>query len=104
MLSPSWWLEMNMSLNKTVYGQLNLTGAYTIYQVTELAQELIPFADSGEPLRVNLAGVTEMDCAGLQLLFALYKANKKTYFTQPSPVVVQLLEQLDLKDLLIPHT
>jgi anti-anti-sigma regulatory factor len=104
MLSPSWWLEMNMSLNKTVYGQLNLTGAFTICEVTELAQQLIPLADRGEPLHVNLAGVTEIDCAGLQLLFALYKANKKTNFIQPSPVVVRLLEQLDLKDLLIPHS
>lgn len=93
-----------MSLNKTVYGQLNLTGAFTVCEVTELAQQLIPLADRGEPLHVNLAGVTEIDCAGLQLLFALYKANKKTNFIQPSPVVVRLLEQLDLKDLLIPHS
>lgn len=95
---------MNMSLHKTVTGQLNLTGACTLCEVTELAQQLIPLADSGEALHVNLAGVTEMDCAGLQLLFALYRANKKTNFIHPSPVVVELLEQLDLKDLLMPHT
>jgi anti-anti-sigma regulatory factor len=90
-----------MPLKKAAPGQLSLTGPCTLDEVTELAQTLIPLADTGAPLQVNLAGVTDLDYAGLQILLALHKANRKTRFIQPSKVVEQVLERMDLKHLLI---
>lgn len=101
MLSPNWWHKMNMPMTNIIPGQLSLTGPCTIYEVTELAQALIPLADTGVPLRVDLAGVTQLDCAGLQLLLALHRANKKTVFVHPSQTVIELLNHLDLNTLLL---
>ena len=52
---------------------LHIEGEMTIYRASELAQalqEALAALPAGEPLQVDLAGVTEMDCAGVQLLLA----------------------------------
>lgn len=90
-----------MPLKNIAQGQLSLTGPCTLDQVTELAQKLIPLADTGAPLQINLEGVTELDYAGLQVLLALYKANRNTQFIRPSAEVVQVLDRLNLRDMLV---
>ena len=90
-----------MPLKNIAQGQLSLTGPCTLNEVTELAQKLIPLADTGAPLQINLEGVTELDYAGLQILLAVYKANRNTRFIQPSAEVVQVLDRLNLHHMLV---
>jgi anti-anti-sigma factor len=52
---------------------LRIEGEMTIYRAGELAQLLESAAaalPAGAPLELDLSGVTEMDCAGVQLLLA----------------------------------
>jgi len=52
---------------------LRIEGEFTIYRASELAQALrgaFATLPAGEALEVDIGGVTEMDCAGVQLLLA----------------------------------
>lgn len=64
--------------------QLLLEGALTIYEAAATAQELLPHAQQAATLCVDLSGITEIDCAGLQLLIALHKENAFVMFLSPS--------------------
>lgn len=92
---------MNMPTSNFTPHHLSLSGPCTIYEVTELAQTLIPLADTGTTLHIDLAGVTKLDCAGLQLLLALHRANRNTVFVHPSETVLELLNHLELNTLLL---
>ena len=72
----------------------------TIYTVSELKEALSPLLHQGRELELNLAAVSEIDSAGLQLLLAA----KKTALLQGtslalvwhSHVVLELLELYQL--------
>lgn len=49
-------------------GCLVIKGELTIYQANEAAESLRGAFATGALERIDLAGVTELDCAGLQLL------------------------------------
>jgi len=70
---------------------LQLQGALTIYEAAAIAQELLPHAQTAITLCVDLSSVTEIDCAGLQLLLALQKENAFVVFTAPSRSVASVL-------------
>jgi anti-sigma B factor antagonist len=75
---------------------LQLQGALTIYEAAATAQELLPHAQQATTLCVDLSGVTEIDCAGLQLLIALQKENAFVVFTTPSRGVTDVLRATGL--------
>jgi anti-sigma B factor antagonist len=70
---------------------LQLQGALTIYEALATAQELLPHAQQAATLCVDLSAVTEIDCAGLQLLLALHKEHAFVVFMTPSRSVTEAL-------------
>lgn len=77
--------------NDNATTHLQLQGALTIYEAAAVAKELLPHARQAATLSVDLAGVTEIDCAGLQLLLALHKENAFVVFMTPSHTVGNVL-------------
>lgn len=71
--------------------QVRLQGALTIYEAAETAQALLPHAQRATTLCVDLSDITDIDCAGLQLLIALQKENAFVVFTAPSRNVSDVL-------------
>jgi anti-sigma B factor antagonist len=75
--------------------RLELDGELTIAAAAETHQQLLAFLDSGNDLALGLAGVTEVDTAGLQLLlFARQEADRRQVslaFDAPSPAVQDVL-------------
>lgn len=78
-----------------------VTGEMTIYVAMELKASLIPALDKYQEMVVDLAGVTEIDTSGLQLLVLLKteaKAHGKTLsMTEHSPAVLEVLSLCDLE-------
>jgi anti-sigma B factor antagonist len=56
---------------------LSITGEMTIYQAAEQHAQLQAALQAGAPLELNLAGVTELDTAGLQVLMMAKKAAQR---------------------------
>jgi anti-anti-sigma factor len=75
---------------------LQLQGALTIYEAAATVQELLPHAQQAVTLCVDLSTVTEIDCAGLQLLLALQKENAFVIYTTPSRNVANVLRMTGL--------
>ena len=82
---------------------LRIEGELTIYRASELAQELrgaMAALPTGEPLEIDLSGVTEMDCAGVQLLMATRRSATDTRralrVAGGSPVVAEVFATLQL--------
>ena len=80
---------------------LVLDGELTIYRAAELKETLLNAlaADTGE-LEINLAAVTELDSAGLQLLMLVKKAARQhqrdVHLVAHSPAVVEVFELLNV--------
>jgi anti-anti-sigma factor len=70
---------------------VQLLGALTIYEAAATAQELLLHAQQATTLCVDLSGITDIDCAGLQLLIALQRENAFVVFTAPSRNVSDVL-------------
>ena len=72
----------------------------TIYTASEQKAQLSKYLHSGRELQINLAGVSEMDSAGLQLLLWLkQEAGRnaiKLSLVRHSQAVVEVLELLNL--------
>lgn len=72
----------------------------TIYTASEHKARLSKYLQSGRELQINLAGVSEMDSAGLQLLLWLkQEAGRnqiKLSLVRHSQAVVEVLELLNL--------
>ncbi|MFB2865784.1 STAS domain-containing protein [Aeromonas sp. MdU4] len=83
--------------NRTV---VTLPDELTIYTVGELKEALSPLLYQGCDLELNLANVTEIDSAGLQLLLAAKKtAQQQSYslsLVWHSNAVLELLELCQL--------
>jgi anti-sigma B factor antagonist len=76
---------------------LRIDGALTIYEAAAAASELLPLVQKPAALCIDLSGITEIDCAGLQLLLAVQKENALTIFTAPSHSVASVLQLTGLE-------
>lgn len=79
---------------------LTIEGELTIYTAAKRKPELLAFLNSGEDLEMNLAGVTEIDTAGLQLLILIKReaaqSGKTLSFVMHSKIVLEVLELANL--------
>lgn len=80
--------------------QLAIQDEMTIYTAQEQKQQLFGYLKSAKELQLDLGGVTEIDCAGVQLLMFLKQEavsrNHKLSLTAHSKMVVEVLELLNL--------
>ncbi|BBL58438.1 STAS domain-containing protein [Methylomonas koyamae] len=79
---------------------LAIDGDITIYNVAELRQALSAYLDTVKEIQLDLAGVAEIDGAGVQLLMflkqeALAKGGELS-LARHSEAVVEVLELLNL--------
>ena len=79
---------------------LVIEGEFSIYRVAELRQMLLAALQAGGAVEVNLAGVTEMDSAGVQLLMSARKSLQavgcELRLVEHSPAVMEVFDTLDL--------
>ena len=66
-----------------------LAGELTIYTVAEIKQALAAELDGVDEMEIDLAGVTEMDTAGLQLMLIAkrYPGKSLRFVNHPAPVL-----------------
>lgn len=80
--------------------QLQIQGEMTIYSAMELKPNLIDTLQKSQEMVINLSGVNEIDCSGLQLLISIkrkaLKAGKTLRLIQHSPVVLEAIDALNL--------
>lgn len=84
---------------------LPLAGALTIYMARQVKEKLVDaLGKSGQLLEVNLAGVTEIDLAGLQLLLMIKQEaqdnGKQCVFSGHSSVVHSIAVMLQVSELM----
>jgi anti-anti-sigma factor len=81
-------------------GRLEIKGELNIFTAAELRLQLLEAIATGTELEVDLAHVSEIDCAGLQLMLAAKREaagrNQALHFTSHSPAVCEALELLKL--------
>lgn len=79
---------------------LEMEGEMTIYTAAEQKSQLLAFLEADDGLEINLAKVSELDTAGLQLLIMAKREaaqhGKTLQFTMHSPVVLSVLELANL--------
>lgn len=87
----------------SVHSSLALDGELTIYRAAELRDTLIKALaalNDGSALELDLAEVSELDIAGVQLLMAAKKsaqaAQRDLRLVGHSPAVLEVFETLDL--------
>ncbi len=70
----------------------------SIYTANELKEKIIEMLPSTQALNIDLSKVTEMDSAGLQLLFSLKEQlpDHQIVFKNHSPAVLEVLETCGL--------
>ncbi len=75
---------------------LVLEGELTIFTASERKPALLDFLKTGDELEINLAEVTDIDTAGLQLLILVKReaaqAGKALVFSMHSKSVLEILE------------
>ena len=81
-------------------GRLALEGAVTIYNAMARKAALFKALDAASDLEINLAGVDEMDTAGVQLLVLLKReagrAGKTVRLVDHSTATLEVLERYSL--------
>jgi anti-sigma B factor antagonist len=79
---------------------LRIEGELTIYRAEELCAGFKAALAAGGDIEINLAEVTEMDSAGVQLLIAIKKAasalQRELRLVEHSPAVREVFEMLNL--------
>jgi anti-sigma B factor antagonist len=79
---------------------LRIEGEMTIYRAEELCADFKAALAAGGDIEVNLAEVTEMDSAGVQLLIATQKAaaalQRELRLVEHSPAVCEVFAMLNL--------
>lgn len=92
---------MNVVLNESgeqIY--VSIDGELTIYGVAESKPLLLKALDTGLPIDIDLAAVTEIDTAGLQLMLMLkreaQRRQKQLVFSRHSTAVREVVELLNL--------
>ena len=85
---------MSIELQRSADGvQGHFSGAVTIYEVSEIQRQLSESCTKEDALILNLADVTELDTAGLQLLMALRQhLGPKLVLQQHSQAVIEMLD------------
>lgn len=77
-------------------GHIGIKGELTIYTAAALQQLLLDALNAGSKVEIDLSEVSEMDCAGLQLLIAARREaarqGKPIHIAGSSQVVLDLLE------------
>lgn len=77
-----------------------INGEFTIYTAATEKQALQILLDENETIEVNLAQVTDMDSAGLQILIALkseaVKNHKQVSYVMHSKAVLDILEMTNM--------
>ena len=85
-------------LNQTY--QAHIDGAMTIYNATEIGSKLFPALQESRDLVINLANVSEIDSAGVQLLMLAKKeraTNELTLnLTEHSDAVLDVFDLMGL--------
>lgn len=75
---------------------LAIEGELTIFTAAEEKPKLLKFLKKGKQLEINLANVTDIDTAGLQLLILIKReaaeAGKTLSFVMHSKCVLDILE------------
>lgn len=83
---------------------LSVKGELTIYTALELKAELLSPLAQCETMEMNLAGVSEIDSAGLQLLVMIKNEaqtlGKTLRISGHSPAVLEILDLCDLEGFL----
>ena len=77
---------------------LHLGGAFSIEQAAELQQHLLEHLATASSL--DLGQISEIDCAGLQLLLAVKQQYPALPWHNPSAAVSELFSRLQLAHLL----
>lgn len=79
---------------------LRIEGEMTIYRAHELKQTLLARVEESAVIEVDLANVTELDTAGVQLLMLARKSaqtgQRELRLVAHSPAVVEVLKLLNL--------
>jgi anti-sigma B factor antagonist len=79
---------------------LRIDGEMTIYRALELCTTLKGVFEGGGDLEIDLAGVTELDSAGVQLLLSARQtaqaAQRELRLVGHSPAVLEIFEVLGL--------
>ena len=77
-----------------------IEGEMTIYNAAELKEELMPLITDERELEIDLADITEIDSAGLQVLMLAKKERSQQgqalTLTNHSPSVLDVFELMDL--------
>jgi len=80
--------------------QISVADEMTIYTAAEQKQKLLGYLHDCDEIELDLAGVTEMDSAGLQILMLLknesQRTDKEVRIIQHSQPVIEVLELLNL--------
>ena len=80
--------------------QLVLEGEVNIYRAADLKTEVLAALRAGPVLEIDLAGVTELDTAGLQVLMLAKNTaaadKRELRLLNHSPAVVEIVEMLNL--------
>jgi len=83
--------------------RMKLEGEFTIYRASELKCELMAALDGARSLEIDVSAVTEIDCAGIQLLMLAKRVaaqrQQSLRLTCRSEAVTEALTLLDL----VPH-
>ena len=79
---------------------MSIAGELTIYRAAELKPMLLATLPGTGPILLDLAEVTEVDTAGVQLLLLLRRealgANRTLHLLHPSMAVAEAFDLLDL--------
>lgn len=80
--------------------RLYLAGEMTIYNAAELKPTLLHALEQSEEIEIDLAGISEMDTSGVQLLMLMKReaavAGKALKLAGHSPAVLEVFELLGL--------
>lgn len=93
---------MDIQSNYDDFGvcRVRISGELTIYHAAETKPELLTAFDHSAEMELNLADVSEIDSAGLQLLILAKKeavmVGKQLRLTDHSPAVVEFIQLFDL--------
>lgn len=83
------------------YLRLTIDGAMTVYEASESKSELLAALADGAGLEIDLAGVDEIDTAGLQLLVLTRRegaqAGKPVRLADPSAALLEALDRYGMR-------
>jgi ABC-type transporter Mla MlaB component len=83
--------------------RLIFDGALTIYEARNTRRELIEVLAGAQPIEVDLAGISEIDLSGVQLLLALLTEPNIAFQGSASAAVSHALRRLDIEPLFWPR-